>query len=118
MHRALRNGQENNVHIPYTVISELDKLKRDPRIEHIVSQAVKSILKDDQMNILAPEFAEKLGDLNPDDRILQIKAGSYNLTCEEYKDSDPFRSDSQMYTGLRCPPQPSSLSKSFNKLRT
>ncbi len=34
------------------------------------------------------------------DRILQIKAGIYNLTWEEYKDSDPFRSDSQMYTGF------------------
>ncbi|NDV27800.1 PhoH family protein [Desulfovibrio sp. JC010] len=117
---ALRNGVENKVHIPYTVITELDKLKRDPRIGHIVSQAVRSILKDDKIHILSPEFAEKLGDISPDDRILkealnasiekpilvtndrilQIKAGIYNLTCEEYKDSDPFRSDSQMYTGF------------------
>ncbi len=37
---ALRNGLENNVYIPYTVLTELDKLKRDPRIGHIVSQAV------------------------------------------------------------------------------
>ncbi|WP_320174387.1 PhoH family protein [Maridesulfovibrio sp.] len=117
---ALRNGVENNVHLPYTVITELDKLKRDPRIGHIVSQAVRSILKDDKISILSPEFAEKLGSLSPDDRILketlnasiddpilvtndrilQIKAGIHNLTWEEYKDSDPFRSDSQMYTGF------------------
>ncbi|MFW5499904.1 MULTISPECIES: PhoH family protein [unclassified Maridesulfovibrio] len=117
---ALRNGVENNVHLPYTVITELDKLKRDPRIGHIVSQAVRSILKDDKISILSPEFAEKLSSLSPDDRILketlnasiddpilvtndrilQIKAGIYNLTWEEYKDSDPFRSDSQMYTGF------------------
>ncbi|ACS81237.1 PhoH family protein [Maridesulfovibrio salexigens] len=117
---ALRNGVENNVHLPYTVITELDKLKRDPRIGHIVSQAVRSILKDDKISILSPDFAEKLGSLSPDDRILketlnapiddpilvtndrilQIKAGIHNLTWEEYKDSDPFRSDSQMYTGF------------------
>ncbi|WP_419778437.1 PhoH family protein [Maridesulfovibrio sp.] len=117
---ALRNGVENKVHIPYTVLTELDKLKRDSRIGHIVSQAVHSILRDDKLTILSPEFAEKLGELSPDDRILkealnasienpilvtndrilQIKAGIYNLKCEEYKDSDPFRSDSQMYTGF------------------
>jgi len=117
---ALRNGVENKVHIPYTVLTELDKLKRDPRIGHIVSQAVQSILQDNKLSILSPEFAEKLGELSPDDRILketlnasidnpilvtndrilQIKAGIYNLKCEEYKDSDPFRSDSQMYTGF------------------
>jgi len=117
---ALRNGEENKVHLPYTVITELDKLKRDPRIGHIVSQAVRTILGDDKISILSPEFAENLGDLTPDDRILketlnaaiespilvtndrilQIKAGIHNLTCEEYKDSDPFRSDSQMYTGF------------------
>lgn len=117
---ALKNGVENNVYIPYTVLTELDKLKRDPRIGHIVSQAVHSILKEDQLTILPPEFAEKLTALNPDDRILkeilhskiddpilvtndrilQIKTGLYKLKCEGYKDSDPFRSDSQMYTGF------------------
>ncbi|WP_320006249.1 PhoH family protein [Maridesulfovibrio sp.] len=117
---ALRNGIENKVHIPYTVLTELDKLKRDSRIGHIVAQAVHSILQDDKLTFLSPEFAEKLGELSPDDRILkealnatiedpilvtndrilQIKAGIYNLKCEGYKDSDPFRSDSQLYTGF------------------
>ena len=32
--QALRNGQDNNIHIPYTVLTELDKLKRDPRLGH------------------------------------------------------------------------------------
>lgn len=117
---ALRNGQDNKVHIPYTVLTELDKLKRDPRIGHIVTQAIHSILRDKQLSILPPEFAEKLDMLNPDDRILketlhsgiespilvtndrilQIKAGIHSLQCEGYKDSDPFRSDSQMFTGF------------------
>ncbi|CCO23566.1 PhoH family protein [Maridesulfovibrio hydrothermalis] len=118
--KTLRNGQDNNVHIPYTVLTELDKLKRDPRIGHIVSQAVHSILKDTALSIFSPEFSEKHATLNPDDRILketlnssvespilvtndrilQIKAGIYNLKCEGYKESYPFRSDSQRFTGF------------------
>ncbi len=117
---ALRNGQDNKVHIPYTVLTELDKLKRDPRIGHIVTQAIHSILKDKQLSILSPDLAEKIEHQNPDDRILketlhsgitnpilvtndrilQIKAGIHSLQCEGYKDSDPFRSDSQMFTGF------------------
>ncbi|WP_320171037.1 PhoH family protein [Maridesulfovibrio sp.] len=117
---ALRNGQDNNIHIPYTVLTELDKLKRDPRIGHIVTQAIHSILLDGKLAILSPEYAERIDAANPDDRILketlgsgiddpilvtndrilQIKAGIHSLRCEGYKDSDPFRSDSQMYTGF------------------
>ncbi|WP_027723444.1 PhoH family protein [Maridesulfovibrio zosterae] len=117
---TLRNGQDNKIHIPYTVLTELDKLKRDPRIGHIVAQAISIILKDKIVTILPPEYAESLTALNPDDcilketinsgidepvlitndRILQIKAGIYSLKCEGYKDSEPFRSDSQIYTGF------------------
>ena len=117
---TLRNGQENKIHIPYTVLTELDKLKRDPRVGHIVAQAVKLILNDDLLTVFRPEFAETLTDDTADDRILketfhseikepilvtndrilQIKAGLYNLKCEGYKDSNPFRSDSQLYTGF------------------
>ena len=38
--RTLRNGQENRVILPYTVLRELDKLKREPRVSHIVAQAI------------------------------------------------------------------------------
>ena len=34
---ALRNGQDNTIHIPYTVLTELDRLKRDPRLGHVVA---------------------------------------------------------------------------------
>ena len=117
---ALRNGQENQIYIPYTVLTELDGLKKDPRIGHIVSQAVRFILDDDLVNIFPPDFALTLTDdvmddrilkeimhmghedaaLITNDRILQIKAGCYGIPCEEYRDSDPFRSESQRYTGF------------------
>jgi len=117
---ALRNGQENQIYIPYTVLAELDGLKKDPRIGHVVSQAVRAILVDDDVNIFPPDFALTLTDsvmddrilkeimhmghedctLITNDRILQIKAKCYGIPSEEYHDSDPFRSESQRYTGF------------------
>jgi len=117
---ALRNGAENKIYIPYTVLTELDGLKKDPRIGHIVAQAVRAILDDDQLTIFPPDFALTLtddvmddrilkeilhmapeeGTLITNDRILQIKASCYGIPSEEYRDSDPFRSESQRYTGF------------------
>jgi len=117
---ALRNGQENRVYIPYTVLGELDGLKKDPRVGHIVSQAVRAILEDGQVSIFPPDFAATLTDpilddrilkeilhmapeeavLITNDRILQIKARCYGIPCEAYRDSTPFTSESQRYTGF------------------
>ena len=117
---ALRNGQENKIYIPYTVLTELDGLKKDPRIGHIESQAVRAILQDELITIFPPDFALSLTDdvmddrilkeimhmapteatLITNDRILQIKAKCYGIPSEEYRDSDPFRSESQRYTGF------------------
>ena len=117
---ALRNGQENQIYIPYSVLDELDGLKKDPRIGHIVSQAVRVILEDQALTIFPPEFAVTLTDTSMDDRILkeimhmapmeatlitndrilQIKAKCYGIPSEEYLDSDPFKSESQRYTGV------------------
>jgi PhoH-like ATPase len=117
---ALRNGQENIIHIPYTVLAELDKLKKDPRVGHIVAKAVGFILHDESVRILPPDFAQELTDetyddrilkeimhmapeeaiLITNDRILQIKAKVFGIPCEAYRDSVPFRSESQNYTGF------------------
>lgn len=48
---TLRNGKDNQVYVPYTVLTELDKLKKDPRVGHIVAQAVRAILADGAINI-------------------------------------------------------------------
>lgn len=117
---ALRNGQENNIYVPYTVLSELDKLKKDPRIGHVVTQAIHTILNDTELTIFQPVFADCNKEISPDDRILkeiadsdlnkpilvtndrilQIKTRLYDLDCEGYRDSMPFRSDSQLFTGF------------------
>lgn len=121
---ALRNGQENQIHVPYTVLRELDKLKKDARVGHVVSQAVRTLLQDEKVRVMDPEFAHTLVEecyddrilreighasqgglldapiLITNDRILQLKARVHGIPCEEYRDSDPFRSASQRYTGF------------------
>ena len=120
--QALRNGQDNNIHIPYTVLTELDKLKRDPRLGHVVAQAVTTILSDPSVHIFPPggSALPLATDESPDDRILrevshhpihepilvtndrilQLKARVSGIPCEGYRDSVPFQSESQIYTGF------------------
>ena len=52
--RALRNGQDNRVILPYTVLRELDKLKREPRVAHIVAQAIAVLQEDPDVFFLPP----------------------------------------------------------------
>ncbi|MFV0423369.1 PhoH family protein [Oleidesulfovibrio sp.] len=119
---SLRNGQENNIFIPYHVLLELNTLKTNPRLRHIVSKVVDILL--DHKDIIhfihndssTSPFSEELVDnfilkevreariespiLVTNDRILQLQAGLNGINCEEYKDSRPFQSDSQQYTGF------------------
>jgi len=118
---GLRNGNENVIHIPYTVLTELDTLKRDGRIGHVVAQAVTSILDDPKINIFQPNGHNFTPDMTADDRILreighqsglgepilvtndrilQIKARVFGIPSEGYRDSVPFQSESQIYTGF------------------
>ena len=39
----LRNGNENTVFIPYHVLLELNKFKKDPRLGNIATQAIRNI---------------------------------------------------------------------------
>ncbi|MDO9084353.1 MAG: PhoH family protein [Humidesulfovibrio sp.] len=118
---ALRNGNENVIHIPYTVLTELDSLKRDNRIGHVVAQAVTSIIEDHKVHIFPPNGHNFTPDMSPDDRILreighqsglaepilvtndrilQLKARVFGIPSEGYRDSVPFQSASQIYTGF------------------
>jgi len=118
---GLRNGNENVIHIPYTVLGELDTLKRDGRIGHVVAQAVTSILEDPKVHIFPPNGHNFTPDMTADDRILreighqsdlgepilvtndrilQLKARVFGIPSEGYRDSVPFQSESQIYTGF------------------
>ncbi|WP_462325738.1 PhoH family protein [Desulfoplanes sp.] len=116
---ALRNGQENDIILPYTVLLELDRLKKNQRLSHIAAKSIRIIQADTNLTILPPFSLTRFtgnGDdsileeirqsdivdpiLVTNDRIMQIKARLFGITCEDYRDSKPFRSESQSYTGI------------------
>lgn len=117
----LRNGNENNVYIPYHVLLELNKFKKDPRLGHIVAKVIKHLTENpDQFHVLkANGVAKSLSSLvdnyileeiegsgidNPilvtNDKILQLQAGLSGITSESYKDSSPFKSVAEHFTGF------------------
>ena len=123
--RVLRNGNENQIVLPYTVLEELDKLKKDNRLSHLVAQTVGEIEADKDITILSPDPSIPSSGINDDkiiaeimqsevkdpilitnDRIMQIKARMHNIVSEYYKDSHPFKSESQTFTGFTQPEDP------------
>ena len=117
----LRNGNENNVYIPYHVLLELNKFKKDPRLGHIVAKVIKNLTENpDQFQVLkANGVAKSLSSLvdnyileeiegsgieNPilvtNDKILQLQAGLSGISSESYKDSSPFKSVAEHFTGF------------------
>jgi len=117
----LRNGNENNVYIPYHVLLELNKFKKDPRLGHIVAKVIKYLTENpDQFHVLkANGVAKSLSSLvdnyileeiegsgidNPilvtNDKILQLQAGLSGISSESYKDSSPFKSVAEHFTGF------------------
>jgi PhoH-like ATPase len=117
----LRNGNENNVFIPYHVLLELNKFKKDPRLGHIVAKVI-GYLSDhpDQVTILstdnvAPPFAQQVDNhildeiqssglekpiLVTNDKVLQLQASLQGIHSENYKDSAPFKSEAEYVTGF------------------
>ncbi len=117
----LRNGSENSVYIPYHVLLELNKFKKDPRLGHIVTKVIAHLTDHpDQFQILKAngvaeslaklvdnyilEEIEKSGIENPilvtNDKILQLQAGLQGIRSEHYKDSAPSKSEAESYTGF------------------
>jgi PhoH-like ATPase len=117
----LRNGNENHVFIPYHVLLELNKFKKDPRLGHVVAKVIQHLSDHrDQFTILttkdvAPPFARQvdhhiLGEIQDsglehpilvtNDRILQLQASLQGIHSESYKDSVPFKSEAEYVTGF------------------
>jgi len=115
----LRNGEENGVGIPFHVILELDRLKKEPRLKHLVALAVEAIHKNlDVIQILHDGDGDHNGHadlkilrevrssgmqepiLVTNDRLFQLFARIAGVESQEFKSSHPFQSDSQLYTGF------------------
>ncbi|EGJ49317.1 PhoH family protein [Desulfocurvibacter africanus] len=119
--RKLRNGIENDVFVPYHVLLELNKLKKDARLAHIAAKVVKNLLEDrDKYVVLdTDKVAEPFQDLvdgyildevqrsglaEPilvtNDKILQLLAAKRGIKSEFYRESVPFKSDAEYFTGF------------------
>lgn len=117
----LRNGNENLIFIPYHVLLELNKFKKDPKLRHIVARVVEYLVENpDTFQVLnsqsvADPFAN-LADkfildeiqasgvekpiLVTNDRIFQLQARLRGITSEVYKESVPFKSEAEYFTGF------------------
>lgn len=132
---SLQNGNDNNIFIPYHVLIELNQLKTNHRLRHIVSKVVDVLLEHResihfiQNDASISPFTEEIVDnyilkeiqdskeiedpiLVTNDRILQLQANLMHIKSEEFKDSRPFESESQQYTGF-CEPDTPPLANSF-----
>lgn len=115
----LRNGEENNIYIPATVIEELDKLKRNKRKRHQVTRAINVLREYEEHitilhngvkhespdNYILKEIQSNLDKVDDpifvtNDNLLRFKAQKSGITSEEFRDSNPFTSESQRYTGF------------------
>ena len=119
----LQNGEDNDIFIPYHVLIELNQLKSNTRLRHIVSKVVDVMLAHKESihfihnDASISPFTEEIVDnhilreileceglddpiLVTNDKILQLQAGLADIRSEEFKDSMPFESESQRYTGF------------------
>ena len=117
----LRNGNENNIFIPFHVLLELDKLKKDPRLGHIVAKVIRHLSehRDDfkilQTDHVAPSLRKQVDGhilseiqasdlakpiLVTNDKVLQLQASLQGILSENYKDSVPFKSEAEYVTGF------------------
>ncbi len=117
----LRNGNENHVFIPYHVILELNKIKKNPKLRHIVARVIEylvenpetfKILRSDSVadsyanlvdNFILDEIQSSGLDkpiLVTNDKIFQLQARMRGITSEIYKESVPFKSEAEYFTGF------------------
>ncbi|WP_045223155.1 PhoH family protein [Desulfonatronum thioautotrophicum] len=119
---VLRNGMENNIFLPHTVLEELDKHKTDSRLGHQAQQALSYLLEHkDEFDLLhrnrEGEGLSCLADnrildeilsaavdtpiLVTNDKTMRIKAHKLGMLSEPYFRANPFyQNESQKYTGF------------------
>lgn len=117
----LRNGNENHVFIPYHVLLELNKIKKDPKLRHIVARVIEYLVENPdafkvlQSNSVADPYVNLVDNfildeiqssglekpiLVTNDRIFQLQARLRGITSEIYKESVPFKSEAEYFTGF------------------
>ena len=118
-----KNGGENSVIIPYSVILELDRLKSRSDISHLVSMVSTTLELEENLEVIkVPEkryhskvddndiieeikwFKDKCPDrefiVATNDHLLRVRLKIIGVTSQEFKGSKVVKSDSQAYTGI------------------
>ena len=115
---TLRNGIENEIFLPKTVVDELDGLKKNAGKRQQVLRVLDELDKHkDHIQILETLSYEEKPDNKilkeitnlphkeeytfvTNDRLFRLKAEKSGLNVEEYRASNPFMVDSEKYTGF------------------
>lgn len=122
--QILRNGTENNIYIPFHVLLELDRLKKQNSYRPIVSKIIAKLFEErdnykvvkngEHLNLYdvvdlkilneVQEASKNFEIENPtlvtNDQLFQLFSDIEGINSQEFKESIPFESDSQMYTGF------------------
>jgi PhoH-like ATPase len=114
--KTLINGNENDIYILPHVLDTLKSLKSDNRVSHIVNEVTDeliqnsdhiNILYSDQKNILDQllefrDLKKHEGDLIfvTNNKILALQTQKFGIKTQEFRDSNPYQSESQKYTGF------------------
>lgn len=115
--QILRNGSENDIYLPYTVVRELDGLKKDKRLATVVSRVVDEIESNEFIKLIGSESPQSgEGDLQilqeikqseiadpilvTNDKLFRVLCKYHHIVSEPFEGSIPYQSESQLYTGF------------------
>ena len=113
----LFDNDENNIHLPYTVVRELDGLKKDKRLAPIVSIVIDEIEEHGYINLIgSKKNGAASGDLQiiedvkisnisdpiivTNDKLFRVLCKFHDIKSEPFGDSIPYQSESQLRTGF------------------
>ncbi len=115
--QILYDGGENNIYLTYTVVRELDGLKKDKRLAPVVSRVVHEIEENGYIKLIGLDKpGQCTGDLQilediknsninhpvlvTNDELFRVICRFHRIQSEPFSQSIPYQSESQLYTGF------------------
>jgi PhoH-like ATPase len=124
----LRNGEENNIFVSMTVINELDHLLKSKK-RHLAMNALDSLIEHKGSICFIDDTSEQNNDdqilksvincpsdektLVTNDKLLRLKAYIKGIASQEFKITNPFKNESEKYTGIVNAEEPNHPANSF-----
>jgi PhoH-like ATPase len=117
--KLLRNGEENEIYIPKIVIEEIDNLKHKDNKKYLALRVIDALEKYKKYYQILntekyPEVSndnkileeiKKLPNIDQytfitNDRLFKIKSEKEYIKTEDFKTSNPFKTETEKYTGF------------------